>query len=127
MNETNTSVKRGSEEWSALCEIANMNTTKAGTGEGNAPRVWPAGLGRGSNPKSRANLKGEPKNAFVLHLGTDGVWHKLAGPFRWSYAWKKAQDLEARNATERKPLFLCSTYNPNDDLESAAIAKAEQH
>lgn len=29
MNETNTSVKRGSEEWSALCEIANMNTTKA--------------------------------------------------------------------------------------------------
>jgi hypothetical protein len=49
------------------------------------------GLGRGSNPRSRANLKVQPKVYFVIEKRGDGTpWTAVSGPWTFHVASRKA-------------------------------------
>jgi hypothetical protein len=86
----------------------NNETEQNKTGEGNAPRVHPAGLGRGSNPKSRQNLKGPFRDAYVYESGAGIGWSKIAGPMTYRQAYDYAAALEAFNHTSVKPLYVAA-------------------
>lgn len=53
--------------------------------------------GRGSNPKSRRNLTGSPRDAYVFERGAGVEWTVIAGPMTYHAAYKRAQRLEALN------------------------------
>jgi hypothetical protein len=100
--------------------------------EGNAPRVHPAGLGRGSNPISKQNLKGPFRDAYVYERGAGIGWTKIAGPMTYRQAYDHAAKLEALNKTDTKPLYVatrgeCEGNAPRDYDERTQVAIALQN
>ena len=60
--------------------------------------------GRGSNPRSKQNLTGAKRNAFVYERGAGIGWSKLAGPMAYHEAYVWAMRLEKYNKT-CQPLY----------------------
>lgn len=56
--------------------------------------------GRGSNPRSRKNLTGPIRDTFVFRQEANGTWTKLAGPFSFHVAYRRAEKLNGKSSVK---------------------------
>lgn len=74
-------------------------------------KIHPAGLGRGSNPKSRANLS-KPKRKWIVleQQSPNGRWIRFAGPMtqRKAYDLVRIANEAIRTGNLRGALIYCA-------------------